>query len=404
MLCFPKVKTEGEAFTIKEIRLWQAVWYNDLSTVKRFAEDPEVNVNSVDPVTHITIFYRACALGSPEIVQYLLSNPRVNVKFKYRGGETPFYFACLKGRTEIVKILLADRRIDVNAKDKNGNTPFYSACGQNRTEVIKVLLKDPRVNINTYNKKGVTPLYLVSFHGYTEVVAMLLSDPRTKVNRRQQDMATAFFIACQLGHLDVVKLLLADPRTEVNIPMRYEISPLWIASQFGYLDIIQHILGSGRKLEVAKKSIWNNRTAAQHARAQAVLEKLDDETEKEYQQRIRNCPLIVELLESYQYDPKSTRDLLRCSVPALRQLYAAEVFALIVLLGDDYLKFRKSSMTQTKRFFSICSRLPQELQMTVCCKVFEDPRKDALIEAKQLALALKRLYHELLNPVKRRFW
>ena len=385
----------------KEHQFVQAVLDDDLATVRRLVADRQVDVNCVDPHSQVTAFYRACGLGRVAIVRFLLTQPRVNVTRASRDKVTPLYVACSRGHVEVVTLLLADKRVDVNAAEKAGCTPFYIASGLNRRAVMRVLMADSRVKLNRVNNNGVSPLYLACHNGNDEVAAMLLDDPRVDVNRSLVENATPFFIACQQGLVNIVTLLLADERTDPNKAMNHNITPLWFASQFGHLLVVQHLLASGRRINVSRRSSWNNRTAAEHARSQALLEKFDDETDEEYKRRAGYCPQIAELIDEYSADPAGTcHRLRRCK--GVRELYVAEVFALVVLLSDHFLKFRMAlnspSEVAVKRFFAMLFALPMELQMMVCNRVFGSSR-DAVL-SRHLALALKRLYHQMLATTR----
>jgi len=96
---------------------------------------------------------------------------------------------------------------------------------------------------------------------------MLLADPRIDPNKPSNDGATPFFQACQNGHEQVVSLLLADPRVDPNEPKKDQRTPLWKTSEIGHYVVVRHLLASGRDIDTRRKYTFNNRTAAEQARA-----------------------------------------------------------------------------------------------------------------------------------------
>jgi hypothetical protein len=73
----------------------------------------------------------------------------------------------------------------------------------------------------------------------------------------------------------------------------------------------------------------------------------------------------------------------------LQDSLAAEVFAMVIFLSDDHLVVRGNTATMTttsgspceergKRFFRIIVRLPIELQMLLCHRVFGSTKNNIL--------------------------
>jgi len=161
-------------------------------------------------------------------------------------------------------------------------------------------------------------------------------------------------------------------------------SPLWLASQEGHLSVAQLILASEREVDTKTKSVagtggWNGKTAAEVGRYQGVRAKDEEEPEEDYTRKKQKGPLIATLLDSFDADPDATRQHLR-ELPELRDAFVSDVFALVVFLCDDLLtvsaEYSASASSSSvitivnARFFQIAQRLPIELQMMLCNRVF----------------------------------
>ena len=199
--------------------------------------------------------------------------------------------------------------------------------------------------------------------------------PRVDVVKPNKNEATAFFLACQEAHQEVVLLLLADPRIDPSMPRNNQGTPLWYASQNGHLVIVQHLLASGREIDTRKRSTFNNRTAAEHARVTgARITKPGSETEEDFQRKKINSPLCADLIDDYERNPVATRHRLRRQ-PGLREHFIGHLFALVVFHSDSFAVINeKTAQSYTKRFFRITSQLPLELLMLLCNRVFGSPR------------------------------
>lgn len=85
----------------------------------------------------------------------------------------------------------------------------------------------------------------------------------------------------------------------------------------------------------------------------------------------------LSLLDKFRDDPAQTRQQLRLEL-SLEDMVATDIFVMIVLLSDDYLKItptdqsikQASQVSQAIiRFFGIAQRLPMELQMVLCYRL-----------------------------------
>ena len=177
---------------------------------------------------------------------------------------------------------------------------------------MKYLLSLKGIDLNKPKNDGATAFFMACQDGHKEVVSLLLADPRIDPNKPKNTGVTPFSIACENGHKEVVSLLLADPKIDPNKPRNDQGTPLWFASQNGHVVIVQHLLASEREIDTKMKSAYNNKTAAERARAMgARATKPADETEEVFQRSKTNGPLCADLIDAYEKDPAKVRSQLR---------------------------------------------------------------------------------------------
>jgi len=111
----------------------------------------------------------------------------------------------------------------------------------------------------------------------------------------------------------------------------------------------------------------------------------------------KNHPEIFSLLERFTADPVQTHYQMLEKLGVLGER-AAEVFALIVFLCDDFLQLEETGDQKQAaiRFIEIARRLPMEVQMIVCRRLV-DSVKDSIL-AKDSEVAFKDLARILLSP------
>ena len=135
----------------KEYEFYNACEENNLEKVKELSlQIDDINWGNPNDYDRTGLLV-SCLLGNKEIVEYLISHPKINVNKEDKYGQTPLYVACWKGNEEIVKILLKDERVNVNKENKDGYTPLYNACLWGREEIVKILFASGR-EIDTMKK------------------------------------------------------------------------------------------------------------------------------------------------------------------------------------------------------------------------------------------------------------
>ena len=224
------------------------------------------------------------------------------------------------------------------------------------------LLSDhPEINVNWTDSEQWTALHTASLNGQAEVVKLLLAHPNINVNLKSSSGQTPLSYGCQCGQVSVVGVLLKDPRVDVTLDDNSERSPLWQASFKGKHEVIEWLIASGRDLGDVKNKKGRNWRDGKYYTAVEIA-------------RLYGSTKVVYLLENFISDPLQTRHKLRVKLGMLDEL-AAEVFALIIFICDDLLLVKSSTSDSTTRFFTIASKLPMELQMILCHRVYDSEKE-----------------------------
>jgi len=179
----------------------------------------------------------------------------------------------------------------------------------------------------------------------------------------------------------MLQVLLADPRVNVNLCGSDGCTPLWFACYSRQRAVVQRMMLSGREIDWDKKGVHWDISYSPHDIS--LLEK-DPET--------------AVLLFQFKENPGKTRH--QVGVDLLEpECLAAELFALVVFLADDFVHLvpetQQQQQEQSKkrrclqRFFSLAMRLPMELQMVLCSRACGSVRGN--ITTRQLEPALVRV-------------
>ena len=225
-------------------KFYNACQKNNLEKVKELSNQiDDINWGNPNDFNY-TGLHIACSLGNKEIVEYLISHPKINVNKEDHNGETPLYIACYYGYEEIVKILLKDERVNVNKEDNYGATPLWRACWNGRVEIVKILLKDKRADVNKEKNNGETPLWIACSNRKEEIVKILFASGReidttkkTNANHWKHPNTTAAEIAREKGKEQIEKLVdeYAKNPKEIIVRLRNEMSKYFV----NYFKFIQ---------------------------------------------------------------------------------------------------------------------------------------------------------------------
>ena len=219
------------------------------------------------------------------------------------------------------------------------------------------------------------PLFDASSRGDTGAVLEFLKQPDLDVNRTKGPLEwTPFWAACYNNHPEVVRILVQDPRVDVCKPSSAGISPLMHLARVGNERMIVELIASGRDLGVTMTETQFGYRALDIARGKKFWK-------------------TVRILEQIEFAPqKAVFDFRR----RLQLPQVAKLFCFVVLHHDGYMKMRKPTGYESAefrateehhRFFLVCDRLPIELQMVLCNRLFGLP--DSIITVHQFDQGLR---------------
>lgn len=223
-----------------------------------------------------------------------------------------------------------------------------AVVSQKETLVADLLQAHPGIDVNWRNSSSWTCLHYACRNGHLAILAHLLAHPAINVNIKKADGEVPFMWACFNGHTDCVRLLLGDPRVKVNEPNINGSTSLKWAAYHGHLEVVRWLVASGRELDLGHPGIEGS-DAIGAARKRGKTE-------------------VAALLERYKARPGEVIQEVRLLLGYYAEL-AADVFALVIFLCDDYLALRNPRPghdAKTERFFGMARRLPMELQMVLC--------------------------------------
>jgi ankyrin repeat protein len=147
--------------------------------------------------------------GSLTVVDFLLTQPNVDVEARNAQGENALMMAALKGHLPQARRLIA-RRAEVN---KPGWTPLHYAATSDTPvslEMVRLLLEH-HAYIDAESPNRSTPLMMAARYGTPAVVRLLLQEGADPLLKNEQSL-TALDFAQRAQRAEAVELIIATVR------------------------------------------------------------------------------------------------------------------------------------------------------------------------------------------------
>ena len=217
-----------------------------LAVLRQLVEVHHADVSAQRVGDGIPLLHRACHLDRPELVEFLISDPRINVNLTWGDEDMTFtslHVGCAAGSVRAVQQLLALPQIQVNAVTSQGYSSLNCACIGQKREVVEMLLKHPDIDVNLAEGSAQTPLVEAAMRGDSAIMTMLLRHPEVQINAAGVIGMSPLCVATFFGHVEASGALLRHPGTEVNaIAPAAGLSSLGLACARGHLDVIRELL------------------------------------------------------------------------------------------------------------------------------------------------------------------
>lgn len=113
-----------------------AARYKADAVVKMLVENPDTDIEAVDPVGENALMMAAINQDMPMVQTLLAKDAEVNKK-----GWSPLHYAASGGDDDIVKLLL-DHSAYIDAASPNGSTPLMMATAAGHITTVKLLLDE----------------------------------------------------------------------------------------------------------------------------------------------------------------------------------------------------------------------------------------------------------------------
>jgi len=148
----------------------------------------------------------------------LLARQDVDPDQQTHHWSTPLLLASEFGHFEVVELLLTNPKVDPNKAKINGDSSVGMALCEKHPNTATVLLLDSRADVEKPGRQGRTPLHWAAFHGYTEAVKILLEVRNSKVDVavKDKDGKTALELASKEGHEEIIELLVLQEQKDID--------------------------------------------------------------------------------------------------------------------------------------------------------------------------------------------
>ncbi len=184
---------ENENLSYAKLIFFWAVIHDHANIVQKLLSNPRVNPSDDNVAIRVAV-----EVGHAEVLRVLLTDPRITTADL---NSESIEVAAYNNYFEVIRVLLADSRFN----PANLTDAIRAAVRQGNIEALKLLLADPRITPADLNSESIK---VAAENNYFEVIRVILADPRLD----PANLTDAIKAAATQGNIEVLKLLLADPR------------------------------------------------------------------------------------------------------------------------------------------------------------------------------------------------
>ncbi|CAM1326660.1 Uncharacterised protein g9288 [Pycnogonum litorale] len=135
-----------------------------------------LDVNSVDSHSHLSIFLCACVSGNTDVIRFMLQRGG-DLRQKSTHGDTVLHLVTFgylhHPNPDMTAIrLLIDKGVDVNERNNSGYTVLHQAATNGDASLVNYFIgKGAKVNVR--NTMGITPIHCATIFDHRELVTIL---------------------------------------------------------------------------------------------------------------------------------------------------------------------------------------------------------------------------------------
>lgn len=312
-----------------------------------------VNIDNVSYWDGTTLLFNALKNRYFDLATFLLQNG-ADINWHGHNIASFLHYAILEDREDIIDFLFKQKKLDINIKDRDGNTPWFLAIYKKNINYVKLFFTHSEIDILAVNNNHHSAIHLASHMGCTDILRVLLSQGLNINERKANDNRTPLMTAALAGNIETVKYLLEQ----------------------GADRLLKDINDASALTLLAEKreEITNDSLKCLFLIGVYVLV-LNGVGELNNQLNV--------------YGAHRIEHIIAMANQTLWQTLPAELFAIVVFLCDGLLCQKNISSgnpsLEAARFFSISGRLPLELQMYLCNKVYHSPKEIVLIRDSETA-------------------
>ena len=141
----------------------------------------------------------------------------VDVNFRDNEGKSALNHVCSKNSKDCLEFLLSQPDIDVNIKAKNNATPLIISCYNGYSDIAWRLCQEPTINLNCQdNYKGCTAAAMAVFWNKINCVNVLKNVDGVDWNIPTKNGNSPAMLAARKGHADILNILLSIPSIKLD--------------------------------------------------------------------------------------------------------------------------------------------------------------------------------------------